>query len=72
MTNETELELDENRLIAQRREKLAAIRKQGNAFPNDFRRDALNDELHSQYSDWDAEKFKTERPIFYFSETFIN
>lgn len=63
MTNETELELDENRLIAQRREKLAAIRKQGNAFPNDFRRDALNDELHSQYSDWDAERFKTERPI---------
>ena len=28
---------DENKLIAERREKLAAIRKQGVAFPNDFK-----------------------------------
>ena len=31
------LPLDENKLIAERREKLAAIRKQGIAFPNDFK-----------------------------------
>ena len=31
---------DENRLIAERREKLAALREQGNAFPNTFRRDS--------------------------------
>ena len=28
---------DDNKLIAERREKLAAIRKQGVAFPNDFK-----------------------------------
>jgi lysyl-tRNA synthetase class 2 len=31
------MELDDNKLIAERREKLAAIRKQGVAFPNDFK-----------------------------------
>src|SRR5690606_7172630 len=29
---------DENKLIAERRHKLTAIREKGNAFPNDFRR----------------------------------
>jgi lysyl-tRNA synthetase class 2 len=56
MTNETEL--DENRLIAQRREKLSAIREQGNAFPNDFRRNVMNGELQAEYADWDADKLK--------------
>jgi hypothetical protein len=32
---------DENHLIAERRAKLAKLRERGNAFPNDFRRDAL-------------------------------
>jgi lysyl-tRNA synthetase, class II len=41
--------LDENKLIAQRREKLTAMREQGNAFPNDFRRDTLAAECHEQY-----------------------
>ena len=31
----------ENKLIAQRREKLTKLREQGNAFPNHFRRDSL-------------------------------
>ena len=31
----------EAQLIAQRRAKLTALRATGNAFPNDFRRDAL-------------------------------
>ncbi|KKN48895.1 hypothetical protein LCGC14_0648340 [marine sediment metagenome] len=56
MTNETEF--DENRLIAQRREKLASIREQGNAFPNDFRRNVLNAELQAEYADWDGDKLK--------------
>ena len=34
-------QLDENKLIAQRREKLALIRENGSAFPNDFRRDCM-------------------------------
>jgi lysyl-tRNA synthetase class 2 len=40
---------DENALIAERRGKLDALREQGNAFPNDFRRNALADELHDSY-----------------------
>lgn len=58
MSNETETgtELDENRLIAQRREKLAELREQGNAFPNDFRRNVMNAELSSEYADWNAEQ----------------
>ena len=36
---------DEHALIAQRREKLKALRDSGNAFPNDFRRDAIAGEL---------------------------
>lgn len=34
----TDKTVDENKLIAERRAKLAAYREQGNAFPNDFRR----------------------------------
>lgn len=58
MTQETEF--DENRLIAQRREKLNAIREQGNAFPNDFRRNVMNSELQAEYADWDVEQLKAE------------
>ena len=39
--------VDDNQIIAERRAKLAALRANGNnAFPNDFRRDALADDLH--------------------------
>lgn len=41
--------VDENKLIAQRREKLTAMREKGNAFPNDFRRDTLAEECHIEY-----------------------
>lgn len=41
---------DENRLIVQRRAKLDAIRKKGPAFPNDFRRDALAQDLQDALS----------------------
>src|SRR5512144_2020996 len=40
---------DENQIIAERRGKLAALRAAGNAYPNDFRRDALAAELHERY-----------------------
>src|SRR6195256_5731222 len=40
---------DENKLIAERRAKLAALREQGAAFPNDFRRDALAGQLHDSF-----------------------
>ena len=40
---------DENQIINERRGKLAALRTLGNAYPNDFRRDALAVELHSEF-----------------------
>lgn len=46
---------DENKLIAQRREKLHELRNGGSAFPNDFRRDALAADLHSRFGDSDKE-----------------
>jgi lysyl-tRNA synthetase class 2 len=52
---------DENSLIAQRRSKLDALRKDGNAFPNDFRRNAVAGELHAEYGDKDNEALESER-----------
>ena len=44
----TDQQQDDNRLIAVRREKLATIRENGVAFPNQFRRDALAAELQDR------------------------
>ena len=49
---------DENSLIAERRAKLTALRGQGIAFPNDFRRTDYAGDLQTQYDDadlWTAE-----------------
>src|ERR1700730_6093284 len=46
---------DENKLIAERRAKLAALREQGAAFPNDFRRDALAGQLHDSFGERSGE-----------------
>ncbi len=46
---------DENKLIAQRREKLAVLREAGLAFPNDFRRDSLAGDLHRDYAEVEKE-----------------
>jgi lysyl-tRNA synthetase class 2 len=50
---------DENKLIAQRREKLTALRENGTAFPNDFRRDSLAAGLHGLYQDKTAEQLES-------------
>jgi len=52
-------QLDENKLIAQRREKLTALREQGAAFPNDFRRNVVAGELHAEYGTKDADELET-------------
>ncbi len=46
---------DENKLIAERRGKLRELREQGNAFPNDFRRDSLAADLQAQHNEQDGE-----------------
>jgi len=48
-------DLDENKLIAERRAKLEQLRGAGNAFPNDYRRNALAAQLHSAFGDRDAQ-----------------
>jgi lysyl-tRNA synthetase, class II len=45
----------ESQLIAQRRAKLESLREAGQAYPNDFRRDALAGELHERFKDVSAE-----------------
>ncbi len=49
---------DENRLIAERRQKLAALRENGIAFPNDFRRNVMAGELHAEYGDRSNEELE--------------
>ena len=50
---------EENRLIAERRAKLSALRAHGPAFPNGFRRDALAAQLLSSYADRDSAWLET-------------
>lgn len=50
----------EHKLIAHRREKLANWRKTGQAFPNDFRRDSVAEELHGMYGERSNESLESE------------
>ena len=47
---------DENKLIAERRAKLDAIRAERNAFPNDFTRTAEAGHLQAEYGEAEHEK----------------
>jgi len=58
MSDEKESQ-DENEQIAQRRIKLAELRQQGNAFPNDFRRNVVAGELHAEYGEKDPAEIET-------------
>ena len=51
-------QLDENRLIAERREKLTALREKGNAFPNTFRRDAYAQDLQDAHGEKSKEELE--------------
>jgi lysyl-tRNA synthetase class 2 len=50
------LQIDENHLINERREKLARLRQQGLAYPNDFVPTHLALELHQQFNDLSKEE----------------
>ncbi len=54
-------ELSEEAQISVRREKLAALRAAGQAYPNDFRRSHLAGKLHGQYDSHEGEALKAER-----------
>lgn len=49
-------EVDVNEQIAQRKAKLSALRDKGVAFPNDFRRDALANDLQEDYGQLSKEE----------------
>ena len=51
---------DENKLIAERRGKLNALREEGNAFPNDFRRNSVAEELHQTFESHDNDALHEE------------
>ena len=51
-----EEQLDENQIIAIRREKLNQLRQQGIAYPNDFKRDSFAADLHEQYDNTSKEE----------------
>ena len=58
MSEATDTPVDENKLIAERREKLKALRGQGIAYPNDFRREDFAGRLQEEFADaetWTAE-----------------
>ena len=57
--NKPEDKLDEHKLITQRRKQLDALRESGRAYPNDFRRDSLADELHQTHAESDKETLES-------------
>ncbi len=56
MTDQTLPQQDENKIIAERRAKLAALRKDGVAFPNDFERKDLAGKLHAAHGEMSNEE----------------
>ncbi|RLA42462.1 MAG: lysine--tRNA ligase [Gammaproteobacteria bacterium] len=64
MSKKESVPTDENKLIAERRSKLAHIREQGlqakhSAFPNEFRRSDFADKLQEAYADKTKEELET-------------
>ncbi|GMG87571.1 lysine--tRNA ligase [Biformimicrobium ophioploci] len=58
MSSENQIQQEENKLIAERRGKLDAIREKGNAFPNDFRRENLAGDLQKAFGDKSKEELE--------------
>jgi len=54
--------VDENSLIAERRAKLTALRGQGIAYPNDFRREHFAGTLQAEFADAERGPPKRWRP----------
>ncbi len=55
---------DENKLIAERRAKLDALREVGVAFPNDFRRTAEAADLNARYGDQTKEALEAANEVY--------
>ncbi len=60
MSNDQELPQDEHKIIAERRSKLTELREQGNAFPNDYRRDHYAEDLCQAHGHKEKEVLESE------------
>jgi len=60
--NDQGKQADESSLIAERRRKLGERRAAGEAYPNDFRRNALAEELHCTFGQHESDKLGDESP----------
>jgi lysyl-tRNA synthetase, class II len=60
MSEETPQVVDENKLIAERRQKLKVLREEGFHFPNKYRRNALAGQLQDTYADYSNEALDAE------------
>lgn len=56
--------VDINKLMAERKQKLAALREAGPVFPNDFRRDAIASDLHARFAEATKEQLEADKPVF--------
>jgi len=56
-------EIDENKIIAERRAKLQGLREQGHSYPNTFRRDDHAADLHAQFDDMEKEALAEAEPV---------
>lgn len=59
MTDEKNIQPEENKLIAERRAKLSAIRTQGQAFPNNFRPDSFAVSLQNELGEKSKEELES-------------
>lgn len=64
MSNNTQQPQDENKLIAERRSKLSALREAGNAFPNTFRPDSKAQDLQNEYGDFEKPELEEMAKVF--------
>jgi len=55
--------VDENKIIAERRAKLAALREDGHSYPNTFRRDSEAAELHAKFDEMTKEELAEAEPV---------
>jgi lysyl-tRNA synthetase class 2 len=62
--NSGDAQQDENKLIAERRDKLAQLRETGNPFPNDFRRTAQAGELQAGHGASSKEDLEAANNVF--------
>ena len=64
MDAEAAVSTDENKLIAERRAKLATLRANGQPFPNDFRRTALAETLQRDFLETGKEELEARNTVF--------